>query len=526
MKVCLINPSKVNENKNASPLSTRNKYFINPYNLSHLGLGYIASVLRKDNFESDIIECPVEDITLNEIVDKIKSNKYDVVGISSYYYNYLNTTRLISKIRRRCPNIFLFTGGFLPTLVPELVLKNQDQIDCCVIGEGEITVLELVKNLYEGKDWKTVDGIAYKEDKEVKITNKRKLIDNLDMIPFPVRPFVQDRRIASLITSRGCYGVCNYCGISEFMNKCEGKKYRRRSPLNVVDEIEYLQKKSDIEFISFSDGVFHIASKVGERWFDEFEKLILERGIKIKFLCDFRANEIVKRPDLVERFKKIGLYSVNIGIESFVQKQLEFYRKNVTVEQNIKAVKIVEKLELYYTIGILIFDPTSTIEEVLEFCNRMKDMKYYEKNYNITRPLSVGSRVVATTGTEVFEYVKNKRLYRNNDFNYDFSDSRTELCYNLVEKWADLVSPVFNLNYISYISKEHEHLGVDDDIRMLFQKLYILDREYIINICKKIIAGEAMYIYEDENFLKPWIEELNSIENELKNYELMLKKYY
>lgn len=527
IKVCLINPSTIDERKNASPLSTRNKYYLNPYNLSHIGLGYIAATLIENGFSCDIIESPVEGYNVSEIVELVLKKEYDVVGISSYYYNYLNTVRIVEKLKRRKNDIFIWLGGFLPTLCAKEILETNLGIDCCMVGEGEITTLELVDSIYNGEDWRKVNGVVYKLDNEIVVSPTRELITNLDVLPFPVRTYSKDRRIAAIVTSRGCYGHCNYCGIREFFNMNEGNCYRRRSPENVVEEIESLVSNQNVDYIAFNDGVFHICSENGRNWFDRFEKLIIEKNINVSFLCDFRVNEINKAPDIVQRFKQIGLSNVNIGIESFVQKQLNFYGKGVKVEENISAIKKVEEIRLNYTIGVLMFDPTITVEDVLEYCTTMVNMGYYDSDYNITRPLSVGSRVIATTGTPLYNYVIENNLYVENAYNYNFEDSRVEVLHKYVNKWSVRVSEIFNINYINYIAQDNNMVDEDKRIHRLFQKLFKLDQSYITDICKHILENGADET--DEIWMKyegKYIDELEIIEKELRGLEAELIKYY
>lgn len=526
MKICLINPSIIDENKNASPLSTKNKYFINPYNLAHLGLGYIGAVLLKNGYECDIYELPVEQCSLSDFINKINEKNYNIIGISTYYYNVRNAMKIVLRVKTAYPNTFVFLGGFLPTLSYKSLLESGLEFDCCEIGEGEYTTLELVKAIENGSDWRQIDGLVYLKDGKVVKTNPRKLIEDLDELPYPVRPFVRKRMIAAIVTSRGCYGVCNYCGIREFMEQCDGSKYRRRRPECVVDEIEYLIKEHSVKYIVINDGLFHFSSKQGQKWFDTFERLIIDKNINVSFLCDFRANEIVRCPDTLKRYKKIGLYNVNVGIESFVQRHLDFYGKGTTVEQNIKAIKLLEENEINYTIGVLIFNPITTVEETIEYCRVTREMNFYEKEYSVIRPLSVGSRVIATTGTRIFNYVIEKGLYENNPYNYRFEDIRMELCFKLIEKWSSYSSEVFNYNYLVYITQEQGLVEDDKSLRHIFKLLYYTDREYIEAVCNAMLANQLSSIDDYEIISKPYQKRVEQLEKKLKECEKELQKYY
>ncbi|MCK4257914.1 MAG: B12-binding domain-containing radical SAM protein [Halanaerobiales bacterium] len=525
MRVCLINPSIVSDNTINSPLSTRNKYYINPYNLQHIGLGYIAAVLEKADYEVEIIECARIGASVKKVCDLIVKGNYDMVGISTYFFNYMNVVRIISRLRKLKPSIFIFLGGFLPSLSYEMLLNNLDTFECCVIGEGEATTLELVEKVVKGKNWRDTPGIAYREGKEIIFTGKRELIDNLDMLPFPKRQFISERKIVSVLTTRGCYGHCTYCGIQEFFKTCEGKKVRRRTPENVVAEIELLVNNYEIEYITFNDGNFHIASVVGRAWFNRFYELIKEKGIKVYYLCDFRANEVVKSRDILEKFIEIGLYNVNVGIESFLQQQLNFYNKQIVVEENVKTIQILEDLKLRYTIGILLFDPVITVPEIIKFINVMNDMGFYEQDYNIIRPLSIGSTVIATTGTPLFDYVVKEGLYTPNDKNYNFMDIKTDLCYKVVTKWSNRVSPLFNKNFIAYLADENGEEEKYDIIKKVYQKLFKLDMEFIREVCNQIMNDNDGTDFFDL-LIEEWKEKLIPLKNQLAGLEEYLLKYY
>ena len=526
MRVCLINPSILNENKINSPLSTRNKYFINPYTLQHIGIAYIASILEAEQFDTDIIECGHEGLSINDVCNRIEEKKYDAVGISAYFYNYKNVLRMVKKIRRKSPEIFLYLGGYLPTFLYDDILKNIPEVNCCVIGEGEITTLELLKKYRNKQNWRVVDGIAYMQDQRVVFTGKRQLVSNLDDLPFPKRHFVSERRLLPVLTSRGCYGHCNYCGIYEFHKTCTGKLVRRRSPENVVAEIKELIALHKVEYITFNDGNFHISSENGRKWFHSFYSLIKDENINIKYLCDFRANEIVAARDIVEKFVEIGLHNVNVGIESMAQSQLDFYNKTTTVEQNIQALNILNELRLHYTMGIMIFDPIVTVAEIFATLTVFKSIKIYEDDYNINRPISIGSVVVATTGTPLYDYVVKHGLYIQNELNYKFKNDQTMLNYTIALEWSNKIAILFNKNYLYYIAEDHELYTALREIRHIFSELYRIDLEFMFDLSAGILARTIQNKSDAEKLSNKWSESIDRIEQQLNVLESELTQYY
>lgn len=125
-------------------------------------------------------------------------------------------------------------GGYQPSLNYFMMKSIFTYIDCLIIGEGEHTMLSIIKNLHD-ESWKNICGIAYFENNEIIYTGNAMLIQDLDLFPYPKR--VKYNKEMNIITNRGCYGNCSFCCSSAFKKVCDGKYARRRSPENVVDEI-------------------------------------------------------------------------------------------------------------------------------------------------------------------------------------------------------------------------------------------------------------------------------------------------
>lgn len=237
MKVCLINPpitkQKKNEIKNSASI---------PYaqNLQHPGVATIASYLASFSYEIEVIECDGQGIGVNETVNKVINAGYDCVGISVYYYNLLSATRIATRIKNHYKP-FLFAGGYYASLNCRELFQMCSAFDCCVVGEGEETVLELVEHLKNNpeKVLSKIKGLAYMQDGEVFYTMPRPKIENLDKIPLPQVTFIENG-LAGIVSSRGCYGTCTFCSIHRFGCLQKGRKIRYRSVDSIISEIVYL----------------------------------------------------------------------------------------------------------------------------------------------------------------------------------------------------------------------------------------------------------------------------------------------
>ena len=270
MKVLLIQPKySYSQDKSLIPLLVG----------MPLGLCYLATVLRKHNHQVKILDCLVEGYNhkeikngivtfgLNdkEIVKIIKEFSPDIIGCSALfsiqYDNVKKICRLIKRIDKKIINV---VGGMHATAQPNQVLLDKN-VDFIICGEADYTFTELVDALEKGKNYSKIDGIGYKDKSGIHIKKKEKFIQDLDKIPFPARDLlntekyfkaglghglvVKGKRNINLITSRGCPGGCTFCTIHLLW----GRKFRARSPKNVLDELRLVKKDFKVDHIQFED---------------------------------------------------------------------------------------------------------------------------------------------------------------------------------------------------------------------------------------------------------------------------------
>ena len=445
------------------------KYAPNPMDIPvpHIGVAYIASVLLKNGYDVEVKDCPAEEIGVKELLVYLEKNEFNIIGISTYYFNINSVIRIVKKVKEK--DTFVFAGGMLPTLSANNVLKTLHNINCCVIGEGEITVLELVDAIESNHEWRNIDGLAYINDnKEFIATKKRKLIGDLDDLPFPFRVASKRELYTPILASRGCYGNCNFCSIESYYRMCAGRKVRIRDPRKVVDEIEQLVKAGH-SFIKFNDENFNVSSKNGKEWFETFYTEIKKRKVNAKYIMDMRVNEIIYGREEIEKFMEIGLDFIFIGVESFLQKHLDFFNKKVKVEDNLLAMKILDEIGANYRIGLLLFNPITTIDDIRQTLNIIEKV-YYLREENMMKPISLFQPVIAVAGTPIYDFVIEKRIYKNNGRGYEFIDKRVEDYYDVVRKWAKNVDEVYENRFLA-----NEHLI----IKKAFQELYKIDLSFL-----------------------------------------------
>lgn len=382
MKILLANPA-------LSRAEQKNPVISNLFsNAMPLGICYLAAVLLKEGIETFIIDGAAERINQEDIVDKLVKEKYDVLGISSTTVSFHRAVELAKLVKKKLGGSFpILLGGAHISAVP-LQAMSKKEFDVGVYGEGEITIVELLRTLENKGDLSQVKGIYYRDGEELKFTGIRPLIQDLDTIPFPARHLLNPKLYTSLPTdvrrlpkfsilaNRGCPFKCIFCD-----SAVVGKKYRSASPKYLVDEMEHLAKDYGAREIFFVGTTFTVSREKTEEFLDELES----RKLNLLWTCSTRVDVVDE--ELLRRMKKNGCWSVRFGIESGNEKVLEFIKKGITKEQVDKAIKLCETTGIhtkgFFMVGHLI-DTSETIRETIDFA---KSLELTDITVQINTPL-------------------------------------------------------------------------------------------------------------------------------------------
>jgi anaerobic magnesium-protoporphyrin IX monomethyl ester cyclase len=301
-----------------------------------LGILYICSHLRKKGFNVDVFDSTFS--SLDELTGVLRTETPSVLGV---YANLMTRKRVVEIVRvAHEAGWKTIVGGPEPgAYVREYLEAGADIV---VIGEGEVTIEELLPALNEQSDaaLAQVKGIAFLgEDGGVVQTAPREQIADLDTQPWPAREaidvnrYVQTWRSAhgqgslSFITARGCPYKCRWCSHQVF-----GMTHRRRNPIAVVDEVEWLLSKYQPDMVWIADDVFTIH----HGWLRTYAAEMRRRGLRIPFECISRADRL--SAEVSDLLAELGCFRVWIGSESGSQRILNAMERGVTVEQVQTAV--------------------------------------------------------------------------------------------------------------------------------------------------------------------------------------------
>jgi len=339
----------------------------------HLGLGYLASVLREAGHEVTILDAQALGLSDREALDRALAHPQpDLIGLSIPFQERLRRAlTFASALRQRGYKGTLVAGGHPPTFLYHAMLSNCPALDAVALGESEETLLEIASCLRDGTEWRGVPGIALRSEDGVKRNPPRPMQRDLDSLPFPARDTLPtyleqvapgDVPAASVLRSRGCTARCSFCDTRAFYRSMPGPPWRVRSASNVVDEIEELMERHGVRFIRFWDDNFMGPGKPGLQAARDLATEILSRGLDVGFALECRVDAMDEETLLL--LKEAGLKRVFLGLESGVQRALDTYDKGVTVEDNRRALGTLDKMGIDVTLGFIMFDPFTTFEEV------------------------------------------------------------------------------------------------------------------------------------------------------------------
>lgn len=414
-----------------SPYQKSTVVLIGYQDQGNLGLGYLASVLQRKDYTVEIIDFKVGE---HAILNSIKEHNPLLVGFSLIFQYYLpQFAKMLYFLRANNIDCHFTVGGHYPSLRYREILIEIAALDSVVLFEGEYTLLDLVESISNNMSWKNVYGIAYRENDKIIQTPLRPL-SNLDQLPYPYRPF-EDQRILGeiyvpILASRGCHHKCSFCSIRKFYGGAGGRIVRRRDPNLVVQEMKELHEKSAATIFLFQDDDFPLIGKGGKRWTYKFIKALHDNELvgKVIWKISCRVDEV--EPILFNEMKASGLYFVYLGIESGTDQGLRNLNKGTTVRNNLHAVATLKKLGFIFGYGFMLFEPESTFDSVL------KNISFLKNIVGDGTASVVYCKMLPYAGTSIEEkLLLDSRLKGSNaQPNYDFKSTKLNYFYRHIEQ--------------------------------------------------------------------------------------------
>lgn len=399
-----------------------------------LGIAYVGAVIEKDGYNVKIIDAPIEGfkqeikidkrrirygLSYEQIKDNIREFNPDIVGISCHSTNQFGNSLEVCRIAKEVNNkIITVMGGIHPSSFPEQILKENKILDFIIISEGEYSFRDLLENLNKKEGFSNIDGIAYRNNNEIKVNPKTKFIENLDELPFPARHLLNIKKYfkvnvnqnlsyvkktLQVISSRGCPYRCTFCATTMFW----GNKHRSRSPEDVISEIDHLIEEYNIKELQFTDDSMTSDYKKSERLFE----LLKQRNLR---WCTPNGINVCSLDEkLIRLMKDSGCYEMRISIESGNQEILnKVIQKPVDLNHVRKIMAIANKVGLTTGVFFVIGFPGETLENIRETFCFAREIKPGAVFLSIATPLP---------GTKLMDICREKG-YLEEDFSFSGSE--------------------------------------------------------------------------------------------------------
>ena len=449
-------------------VSTSSRYVLDKTLTSYsFALGFLSAVLSRNNYSVEILDLFCEEWKNGKalLLDSLKKFKPDAVGFNIITMNRFSTYEAINLIKKLAPKTKIILGGCHATIMYKQLLKNFP-IDAIVLGEGEETIIDLLKNF---DNLKKVKGIAFMHKNQLIKTAPRDFIKDLDSLPIVEhnRFINKDSKVAFVFTSRGCPYNCSFCSASLHWKRI----CRFRSTSSVIKEIEHLLLNyPNLEEIRFMDDNFTMNN---DRVI-EICKEMIKRKLKIKWRCSGRVYPLSK--EMIKWLDKAGCIMIGFGVESGSQKLLNEIGKNQTREQIIDAYKtIYENSKITPDTFLIVGLPgenESTINETIDLIKKINKIGKKPLLLTAARMLEI------YPGTKIYEIAKAKGMV-NDD--YWLKHSETPVYLEHDKKWLKKMRRrIILANWTS--------CGLLPIIKLFFQKRMWNPRK-IYNILRPYIRG-------------------------------------
>ncbi len=324
-----------------------------------LGVAYLAAVLRKNEIPVAIIDALAEaptqiveesgyllqGLTIEQTVARIDPNT-DIVAISCMFtQDWPWTRRLIRAVREALPDVLIVTGGEHITALTEYSLRDRPEIDICVLGEGEETLIDIVAKCRDRAALAEVPGTAFLAEGEVVKTGPRQRIRAIDALPYPawdllpIETYLDTRngfgvyrgRSMGILATRGCPYRCTFCSNPQMY----GTVYVMRDPDDVLDELQLYMDKYQAENFDF----FDLTMVVKKKWILEFCEGIERRGMNFTWQLPGGTRSEVIDDEVAAALYRTGCRNVTYAPESGSVETLKLIKKQVKLPRLKSSIR-------------------------------------------------------------------------------------------------------------------------------------------------------------------------------------------
>lgn len=435
-------------------------------------IGYIAAMLTNKNHNVLVYDKDIKNVDFSELDDF----NPDVICLPQQ-----TDLKIIEWVKSKKPGALIGwnTGIITDSKLAKLYMERDNLVDFTPIG-GEVfnTWVDLVQGLELGEGLKNVNGIVYREGKEI-IENGG--IYDFDIKELRTSDWSSTNENVYITTSLGCIGNCSFCS-----EKLMHKKWKGRDVDSVIKEIEYFTDNGKSKFV-FSDAEIE-APDVKLKKLEQLCLEIIKLDRLIYYQANFRPDFSRKAtPQIMFLLSMSGLYRAFIGVESGCQDDLDIFNKKCTVQEAKNTVKLFEKNGIYTRIGFIMFQPFSTIESLTQNIDMLEELgkASFESIFSFYRD---------QIGCKLHNRIEEAGLYDNNDRRYRFKESSIYPIYNHIKLYFDSLKPAIDKyqsasdweDWYHYAAEAFKRTGRDEQyesVKTYLDRMGAIKKSMSVNLC-------------------------------------------
>lgn len=312
--------------------------YLTPLGLILLGGPLIDAGHSVKLIDHDLNHWPFEKLT-QEIANF--QADYVLLGHSGSTASHTVVVKTVQEIRKAFPTVRIIYGGVYPSYAYQSILREVPEIDVIVRGEGEKTILDLISTWEKDSNLENVAGIVWRRDGEIVVNRPQPAIQNLDqyrpaweLLDFSKYKMFGFDNVAGFQFSRGCPLTCSYCGQWMFW-----KKWRHRSPENVLSQLKFLKQKYNVTMVWFADENFAADREITKI----FLQMIVDADLNLSLNINMTAADVVRDADLIPLYKQAGVDYIVMGVESLKDSVIAGVRKNNPFAISKEAVRLLRE---------------------------------------------------------------------------------------------------------------------------------------------------------------------------------------
>jgi anaerobic magnesium-protoporphyrin IX monomethyl ester cyclase len=392
------------------------EYLPPPYGILQLA-AYLESKVK--GVEVEVLDCQAMSLDWKGLEKRIESFHPDLIASSGFATcNVYVTARTLELAKKLEPDVVTITGGQHFTALAQECLGAYPEVDVIVRGEGEETLVELVRAVSEKARFSGIQGVSFRHGEKILHNPPRPLIENLDELPFPGYHFVEEyadryhftmmagskAKYGMVEASRGCPNRCTFCSQWKHWQGA----WRHKSVKRVVEEMEFLYNNYGSRLLWLTDDNFGLGQRM-ENLCDELSRRDFSKNITC--FMQVRCDDITRNPRIVEKMSKAGINWLLLGVESHSKNTLDRFHKGTKPDDAKEAVKLLKQNGIFSQATCIVGDRADSAESI-------SDLRHFVND--IDPDLAIFMVLTPFPGTELYEEAKSKGWIEDwNWANYD-----------------------------------------------------------------------------------------------------------